>query len=101
MGRDGYDGRVTAGGGRAFPVVRPPAHPVPAPPGPGEEVAGSPSELVATFNQDLDPSRTSLEVRDALGASLARGGELGQGSREFRLILPRLGPGEYEVRRSE
>ena len=71
---------------------------VSATPGPGDEVAGSPSELVGTFNQDLDPSRTSLEVRDASGASLARGGELGQGSREFRLILPRLGPGEYEVR---
>ncbi|MDA8202260.1 MAG: copper resistance protein CopC [Chloroflexi bacterium] len=67
-------------------------------PGPGEEVEGSPTELVATFNQDLDPSRTSLEVRDASGTTVARGGELGDGPREFRLALPELPPGGYEVR---
>ena len=69
-----------------------------ATPGPGAEIEGSPSELVATFNQDLDPSRTSLEVRDASGSTVARGGELGDGPREFRLALPELVPGEYQVR---
>lgn len=69
-----------------------------ATPGPGDRVTGSPSELVAQFSQDLDPSRTSLEVRDASGARIARGGELGDGPREFRLVLPSLQPGEYEVR---
>jgi methionine-rich copper-binding protein CopC len=67
-------------------------------PGPGDEVAGSPVGLVIEFSQNLDPSRTSLEVRDASGASLARGGEVGQGPREFRLALPELPRGEYEVR---
>lgn len=67
-------------------------------PGPGEEVGGSPTELVATFNQDLDPSRTSIEVRDSSGSTVARGGQLGDGPREFRLALPELAPGEYEVR---
>lgn len=67
-------------------------------PGPGEEVAGSPDVLVIAFSQDLDPSRTSLEVRDASGATLAKGGELGDGPREFRLALPELVPGQYEVR---
>lgn len=67
-------------------------------PGLGDEVAGSPDELVITFSQDLDPSRTSLEVRDASGSSIARGGELGAGPREFRLTLPELAPGTYEVR---
>lgn len=67
-------------------------------PGPGAEVAGSPEALVITFSQDLDPSRTSLEVRDASGASVARGGGLGDGPREFRLALPELAPGRYEVR---
>ena len=71
---------------------------VSASPGPGDIVEGSPAELVATFNQDLDPSRTSLEVRDASGSTVARGGELGDGPREFRLALPELAPGEYEVR---
>ena len=67
-------------------------------PGPGDEVSGPPDELVISFSQDLDPSRTSLEVRDATGTSLARGGELGNGPREFRLALPELAPGAYEVR---
>jgi len=67
-------------------------------PGPGDEVAGSPDALVIEFSQDLDPSRTSLEVRDASGATVARGGELGSSPRQFRLALPELAPGEYTVR---
>ena len=69
-----------------------------ATPGPGDRVTGSPAELVARFSQNLDPSRTSLEVRDPSGARVARGGELGDGPREFRLELPELAPGVYEVR---
>ena len=69
-----------------------------ATPGPGDEVAGSPDELVLQFSQDLDPSRTSIELRDAAGARMARGGALGEGPREFRLSVPELAPGEYEVR---
>lgn len=69
-----------------------------ATPGPNDEVAGSPPELVTEFSQNLDPSRTVLEVRDAAGARIARGGEPGDGEREFRLALPELAPGEYEVR---
>jgi methionine-rich copper-binding protein CopC len=67
-------------------------------PGPGDEVVASPVELVIEFSQDLDPSRTSLEVRDASGVTVARGGEVGDGPREFRLALPELAPGAYEVR---
>ena len=67
-------------------------------PGPGDKVVGSPAELVVTFSQDLDASRTSLNVRDSAGESLARGGEIGDGPREFRLALPELAPGKYEVR---
>lgn len=69
-----------------------------ATPGPGDRVTGSPTVLVAQFSQDLDPTRTSLEVRDASGARIARGGEQGDSPREFRLDLPELEPGEYEVR---
>ena len=69
-----------------------------ATPGPGDEVVGSPPELVATFTQDLDMSRTTLEVRDASGATVAEGPELGDGPRELRLALPTLPPGEYQVR---
>ena len=66
--------------------------------GPADVVAGSPDELVAGFSQDLDESRTSIEVRDDTGNRVARGGELGNGPREWRLALPPLAPGNYEVR---
>jgi copper resistance protein C len=69
-----------------------------ATPGPGDEVVGSPAELVATFTQDLDMSRTTMDVRDASGAIVADDPELGDGPRELRLALPELAPGEYEVR---
>lgn len=71
---------------------------VSATPGPGDEVTGSPDELVARFSQDLVESRTTLEVRNASGTTVARGGELGRNPREFRLELPELAPGTYEVR---
>jgi copper resistance protein C len=71
---------------------------VSATPGPGDRISASPTELVAQFSQNLDPSRTSLEVRDASGTRVVRGGELGGGPREFRLDLPILDPGVYEVR---
>lgn len=66
-------------------------------PGPGDEVAGSPEILVAKFDQNLDPSRTSLQVRTDAGVIVARGGDLGSGPREFRLVLPELRPGKYKV----
>lgn len=69
-----------------------------ASPGPDDRVTGSPAELVARFSQDLDASRSSLEVRDVSGRRVVRGGELGSGPREFRLELPELEPGVYEVR---
>lgn len=69
-----------------------------ATPGPGDEVSVSPDALVLRFSQDLDPSRTSIELRDAAGTRVARGGELGDGPREFRLSVPALSPGDYEVR---
>ena len=69
-----------------------------ATPGAGDEVVGSPDEILATFTQDLDMSRTTMEVRDAAGATVAEGPELGDGPRELRLSLPVLDPGVYEVR---
>lgn len=69
-----------------------------ASPGPGDEVVGSPAVLVAVFSQDLDPSRSSLEVSDANGNQIAQGGVPGDDPRELRLDLPVLAPGVYEVR---
>lgn len=69
-----------------------------ATPGPGDTITESPTELIARFSQNLDPSKTTLEVRDASGTRIVRGGEPGDGRREFRLTLPALEPGDYEVR---
>lgn len=66
-------------------------------PGSGDKVA-APALIVARFSQNLDMSRTSLEVRDSAGGRVARGGKLGDGPREVRLPLPTLVPGVYEVR---
>lgn len=71
---------------------------VSASPGPDDVVQGSPPELVAEFNQDLNPSRTSISVRNAAGDVLAEGGEPGGNPREWRLTLPPLEPGTYRVR---
>lgn len=71
---------------------------VTASPAADSAVSGSPPELVTTWTQDLVPARTSLEVRDASGATMAKGGALGDGPRTFRLALPELAPGTYEVR---
>ncbi len=71
---------------------------VSAAPGLGDQVEGSPAKLVTTFSQNLNVSRTSREVRDASGSTVAKGGELGASPREFRLALPELAPGKYQVR---
>lgn len=69
-----------------------------ASPGPGDTIAGSPPELVARFSQDLRPDRTSLELRDAAGQTIAKGGKDPDRPRVQRMPLPSLAPGEYEVR---
>lgn len=68
-----------------------------AEPAPDSRVS-EPAVLVTSFDQDLDPSRTSLEVRDAAGDRVVAGGEPGDDPRTFTLDLPTLAPGEYEVR---
>jgi methionine-rich copper-binding protein CopC len=70
-----------------------------ADPGPDDVVTGSPTELVATFTQDLDMSRTSLSVRAPDGSHVADGGTVDPADpRRLTLELPELAPGEYEVR---
>jgi methionine-rich copper-binding protein CopC len=69
-----------------------------ASPGPDEVVAGSPPRLVARFTQDIAAERTSIEVRDADGQTVARGGKDPDRARVQRVELPPLQPGTYEVR---
>ena len=82
----------------AAPAVLAHAELVAATPGPGDTVEGSPERIVARFSQDLDPSRTQLDVRAASGERVARGGDPGASKRQFVLALPELAPGDYEVR---
>ena len=70
-----------------------------AEPGDDAVVVGSPTELVTTWTQDLDPSRTSLDVRAPDGSRVVRGGTIDPADpRRMTLALPELAPGTYEVR---
>jgi methionine-rich copper-binding protein CopC len=67
-------------------------------PGPDAVVAVAPAELVARFSQDLRADRTSIELRDPAGQTIAAGGKDPDKARVQRMPLPTLIPGEYEVR---
>ena len=71
---------------------------VEATPGPDDTITSVPDVLIATFTQDLDGSRSSIELRDAAGKVLASGEKTPSTPREMRLILPDLAPGTYTVR---
>jgi methionine-rich copper-binding protein CopC len=63
-------------------------------------VQGSPTEIVMTFTQNLDPSKSSIRVVNAGGAVVAQGGTVPSGSpREMDLALTNpLDPGKYTIR---
>lgn len=67
-------------------------------PSPDAFVTVVPPELIARFSQDLRPDRTSIEVRDPSGATIASGGKDPDKARLQRAPLPSLLPGTYEVR---
>jgi len=69
-----------------------------AAPGPGDTIQVVPAELIAEFTQEMDPERSSLELRDPAGATLARGGNVPGEPRVMRMVLPALEPGVYTVR---
>jgi methionine-rich copper-binding protein CopC len=68
-----------------------------ADPGPDEVVTEVPDELVATFTQDLDASRSSMELRNADGDVVATGEKDPNEARTMRMPLPTLEVGTYEV----
>jgi hypothetical protein len=68
-------------------------------PADGATVDVAPSEIAATFTQDLDAARSSLVVVTASGTEVASGGEVDPAApRQMTLALPSLEPGAYEVR---
>ena len=62
-------------------------------PGDGSTVEGSPPEVVATFTEALDASKSSFVVVAAGGAEVASGGEVGADDpKKMTLTLPDLEP---------
>jgi methionine-rich copper-binding protein CopC len=63
-------------------------------------VEGSPTEIVMTFVQDLDPAKSSIRVVDASGSLVVQGGDVPAGKpREMDLaIATPLMPGAYTIR---
>ena len=64
----------------------------------GATVTESPPEIVATFTETLDPSKSSIVVVTAAGAEVASGGVVGADLKTMTLALPTLEPGAYQVR---
>jgi methionine-rich copper-binding protein CopC len=67
-------------------------------PADGATVEVAPTEIVATFTQDLQSDRSSLVVVTG-GTEIASGGEVDPANpRRMTLALPPLEPGSYEIR---
>jgi copper resistance protein C len=65
----------------------------------GSTVDVAPTEIVATFTEDLDPSKSSIVVLDSAGAQIATGGTVAaDDAKKLTLALPALEPGAYQVR---
>jgi copper resistance protein C len=65
----------------------------------GSTVGVAPTEIVATFTEDLDPGKSSIVVLNSAGAQVATGGRVaGDDKKKMTLTLPALGPGTYQVR---
>lgn len=69
-----------------------------ATPADGAVLAAPPPEIVLTYTQELDPTRSSLTLHDSSGAQLAEGGVDDADARIMRIDPPVLEPGAYEIR---
>jgi methionine-rich copper-binding protein CopC len=66
-------------------------------PAPGAALDAPPAAVILTFDEELDPDRSSVEVRYGSGV-VARGGVDPDDSTVLTVALPDLEPGTYEVR---
>ena len=65
----------------------------------GSTVTTAPTEIVATFTEPLDPSKSSIVVLNASGAQIASGGQVDAAdAKKMTLALPPLEAGTYQVR---
>lgn len=64
----------------------------------GNTVTSAPKEVVLWFTQQLEPAFSSIEVRNAQGASVTAGKATAGGDRtQLRVPLKALPPGSYKV----
>ena len=65
----------------------------------GSTVTSAPTEIIATFTEPLDPSKSSIVVLNASGAQIASGGQVDAAdAKKMTLALPPLEAGTYQVR---
>ena len=69
-----------------------------ATPADGAKLTAPPAEIVLTFSAPLNPSKSSLTLRDPSGAQIAKGGVDPDDDTVMRLTPPALEPGTYEIR---
>jgi len=68
-------------------------------PADGSTVDVAPTEIVMTFTEALDASKSSIVVVDGAGATVASGGAVPADSdTTMMLVVPSLEPGAYEIR---
>jgi methionine-rich copper-binding protein CopC len=66
-------------------------------PADGDTVSGTPTEIVLTFSAALDPKKSSIILKDASGAQLAKAGVDPAKNTVMRMTPPTLDPGAYEI----
>jgi methionine-rich copper-binding protein CopC len=66
-------------------------------PADGDTVSGTPTEIVLTFSAALDPKKSSIVLKDASGAQLAKAGVDPAKNTVMRMTPPALDPGAYEI----
>ncbi len=67
-------------------------------PAPGSTVETAPSRVTATFDDELVPGKSSIVLIGPDGQTVGTGGLAPEDSHVLAVIVPRLGPGAYEVR---
>jgi methionine-rich copper-binding protein CopC len=68
-----------------------------ASPADGSTVAGSPDEIVLTFTETLNPTKSSIVLLDSAGKQLGRAGVDPADDTVMRLTPPTLDAGAYEI----
>ena len=68
-----------------------------ASPAAGSTVTGTPDEIVLTFTETLNPTKSSIILLDSAGKELGRAGVDPADDTVMRLTPPTLEPGAYEI----